>query len=478
MITRETLSNYFHCDISEFGFQDLHDLVISKNNCVLCGTCLSICPRIGIKENQPSLLDYDPECSLCYKYCAKTYFPEKFFEKEIFTEHSNKDPLIGYYQKVIAAKSTDETILNLCQNGGIVTTLLIHALNKGLIDGALLTGKDEEWKPKPIIARTSKEILEAAGSIYALAPTLLSYKDVINKYKLKRLAFVGMPCQIQATRKLQFFPPLSDEYGKFALVIGLYCTSNYSYDSMKEIIQKELEIPINLVKKIDISHGKFIVYTKDEIHKEIPITKIKKYTWSSCQYCKDYTAEFSDISIGSIGSQENTWNSVIIRSDVGMNIFNDALNSKKIITSNQIDISQIKNMSLRKKLKIIKINEKVISALQLFNVPKLEAQIYATLLSLENADLSMLTTVMKREANEIQNSLNILKQRKWILSINGFYKPNNPVKVFKEEIKRLKEKFNNDLNKFKSEAFKELETIYIKNNLKNVKYNEFIDVFF
>ncbi len=478
MITRETLSNYFHCDISEFGFQDLHDLVISKNNCVLCGTCLSICPRIGIKENQPSLLDYDPECSLCYKYCAKTYFPEKFFEKEIFTEHSNKDPLIGYYQKVIAAKSTDETILNLCQNGGIVTTLLIHALNKGLIDGALLTGKDEEWKPTPIIARTSKEILEAAGSIYALAPTLLSYKDVINKYKLKRLAFVGMPCQIQATRKLQFFPPLSDEYGKFALVIGLYCTSNYSYDSMKEIIQKELEIPINLVKKIDISHGKFIVYTKDEIHKEIPITKIKKYTWSSCQYCKDYTAEFSDISIGSIGSQENTWNSVIIRSDVGMNIFNDALNSKKIITSNQIDISQIKNMSLRKKLKIIKINEKVISALQLFNVPKLEAQIYATLLSLENADLSMLTTVMKREANEIQNSLNILKQRKWILSINGFYKPNNPVKVFKEEIKRLKEKFKNDLNKFKSEAFKELETIYIKNNLKNVKYNEFIDVFF
>lgn len=478
MITRETLSNYFHCDISEFGFQDLHDLVISKNNCVLCGTCLSICPRIGIKENQPSLLDYDPECSLCYKYCAKTYFPEKFFEKEIFTEHSNKDPLIGHYQKVIAAKSTDETILNLCQNGGIVTTLLIHALNKGLIDGALLTGKDEEWKPKPIIARISKEILEAAGSIYALAPTLLSYKDVINKYKLKRLAFVGMPCQIQATRKLQFFPPLSDEFGKFALVIGLYCTSNYSYDSMKEIIQKELEIPINLVKKIDISHGKFIVYTKDEIHKEIPITKIKKYTWSSCQYCKDYTAEFSDISIGSIGSQENTWNSVIIRSDVGMNIFNDALNSKKIITSNQIDISQIKNMSLRKKLKIIKINEKIISALQLFNVPELEAQIYATLLSLENADLSMLTTVMKREANEIQNSLNILKQRKWILSINGFYKPNNPVKVFKEEIKRLKEKFNNDLNKFKSEAFKELETIYIKNNLKNVKYNEFIDVFF
>ncbi len=478
MITREIIRDYFHCDISEFGFQDLHDLVISKNNCVLCGTCMSICPRIGMNENQPLLLDYDPGCSLCYKYCAKTYFPEKLFEKEIFTEQSYKDPILGHFQKIIAAKSTNETILNLGQNGGIVSTLLIHALDTGLIDGALLTCKDEEWKPKPMVARTSKEILEAAGSIYSLAPTLLAYKEAIFKYKLKKLAFVGMPCQIQAVRKLQFFPPLSDEYGKFTLILGLYCTSNYSYDSMKELIQKEISVPIEEVKKLDVSSGKFIVYTKDGRLKKIPMKQIKKYSWSSCQYCKDYTAEFSDISIGSIGSQENTWNSVIIRSDVGMNIFNNALKSKKIITSDQIDISKINNAALRKKLKVIQINEKVISALELFDVNELEAKLYATLLSLENADLSMLTTIIKREPDEINRSLDTLKLRKWISEKNNFYKPNNPVKVFKEEIHQLKEQFNNKLNKFKSEAFKELETIYIQNNLKYVKDNEFIDDYF
>lgn len=478
MIPREIIKDYFHCDISEYGFQDLHDLVISKNNCVLCGTCMSICPRIGINENEPLLLDYDPECSLCYKYCAKTYFPEKFFEKEIFPEHTTKDPLIGHYQKVTLAKSTNKDILNLSQNGGTVTSILIHALDEGLIDGALLTSKDDNWTPKPIIARTSKEILEATGSIYALASTLLTYKDAINKYKLKRLAFVGMPCQIQAVRKLQFFPPLSDEYGKFSLIIGLFCTSSYSYDSMKDIFQKEIGIPINMVKKCDVSHGNFITYMKDGSMKNIPIKAIKKYSWPSCQYCKDYTAEYSDISIGSIGTQENKWNSVIIRSDVGMKIFEDTLKSKRIVSSNQIDLSQIKNASLKKKLKVNKINEEVISALKLFNVPELEAKTYITLLSLENADLSMLSAVMKRQPSEINIALNFLKQRRWISSINGFYKPNNPVNVFKKEFQNLKQAFENNLKEFKLGAFKELETIYIKNNLKYIKNNILLDDYF
>jgi len=478
MIPREIIKDYFQCAISEYGFQDLNDLVISKNNCVLCGTCMAICPRIVIDKNQPLLLDYDPECSLCYKYCARTYFPEKYFEKEIFPDDSIKDPVIGRYQKAVVSRSTDKKILNLSQNGGTVSSILIHALNEGIIDGVLLTGKNEEWMPQPIIARTPREILEARGSIYALASTVLAYKDAVNKYNLKKLAFVGMPCQIHAVRKLQFFPPLSDGFSRFTLVIGLFCTSNYTYDSMKDIIQNEIGIPINQVKKLDVSKGKFIVYTKDGRHKEIPIKRIKNYSWSSCQYCKDYTAEYSDISIGSIGSQENSWNSVIIRTNIGMKIFEDTIKSKKIISSDQIDISEIKNASLIKKLKINKMNEGVISALKLFNIPELEAKTYVTLLSLENANISMLSSVMKKSPDEIKPALNYLTHRKWISSRNEFYRPNNPLNVFKEEVQNLKKNFENTLKEFKLGAFKELETIYIKNNLKYVKNNIFLEDYF
>ncbi|GAH11934.1 unnamed protein product, partial [marine sediment metagenome] len=213
--------DYLQCDISSYGFQDLFDLVISKQNCVNCGACLSICPRIGIEENKPTLIDYDPECSLCFKYCPRTFFPKELFEKEIFNKKIQKDFLLGNFQKITAAKSTDNNILDHAQNGGVVTTLLIHALNTGLIDGVLMANKDENWYPKPFIAITPEEVIRAAGSIYAMIPTLSIYKESVYKYKIENLGFVGLPCQIQAVRKFQLWPPLSDKYGKFRLIDGV-----------------------------------------------------------------------------------------------------------------------------------------------------------------------------------------------------------------------------------------------------------------
>lgn len=54
----------------------------------------------------------------------------------------------------------------------------------------------------------------------------------------------------------------------------------------------------------------------------------------------------------------------------------------------------------------------------------------------------------------------------------------NSIKLFKEEIHQLKEKFYNHLDKLKSETLEELKTIYFQNNLKNVKNMEFFDVLF
>ena len=263
METKEDIIDYLQSVDMGIGFQDLYEHVIDKNACIFCGACISICPRIGIRDSEPVLLERDPECSMCFKYCARTYFPEEMFEQELFNRNIPKDFLIGHYQKIIAAKSTNQEIMKVAQNGGVVTTLLIHALNTGLIDGVLLADKDENWVPKPKVVRTPEEIMAVAGSIYIMAPTLLSYSDAVNKYKFNKLAFVGMPCQIQAVRKIQLWPPLSEKYGNFSLIIGLYYTSNYSYDLMEKLVQKKLGIEMRDVEKFDISRGKFIVYTRN-----------------------------------------------------------------------------------------------------------------------------------------------------------------------------------------------------------------------
>ena len=474
--TKHQVIEYLQSYFLGIGFQALNDLVIDKNNCIFCGTCTSLCPRIGMNEKEPTLLEYDPECSTCFRYCPRTYFPEDMFEKELFHDGVNKSYALGFYQKSVAAKSNDDYILKIAQNGGVVSSLLIHALDTGLIDGVLLTDRDEKWYPKPIIARTSNEILSCTGSKYTIAPTLSTYKDAINELKLEKLAFVGMPCQIQAVRKLQLFSPLSEEYGKFTLIIGLYCFSNYSYDLMNLFVQGELGVSLSNVKKIDISRGRFYVYTSNGLIKEVPIKETKKYSWPSCQYCKDYCAEFADISVGSVGASKNDWNSVLLRTDIGAKLFNDAVEAKKIISSKNIDLSKIEKETLRKKTRVTQIDKQILSAMQLLNISDFEIKTYTTLMSLGKASDSILSKIMKTEEIVVRNALQKLNQREWVIAANGSYSTVNPTLVINNEIYKLKQSFSKNIEKLKTEVLSNLEALYVQNNFSHIRHDENLDL--
>ncbi|MFX0175605.1 MAG: Coenzyme F420 hydrogenase/dehydrogenase, beta subunit C-terminal domain [Candidatus Hodarchaeota archaeon] len=474
--TKHQVIEYLQSYFLGIGFKELNELVIDKNNCVLCGTCTSLCPRISMNEKEPTLSEYDPECSTCFRYCPRTYFPKEMFEKELFHNGLNKNYALGFYQKSVVAKSNDDYILKVAQNGGVVSSLLIHAFDKGLIEGVLLTDRDENWYPKPLIARNSNEILSCTGSKYTIAQTLTTYKDAINELKLEKLAFVGMPCQIQAVRKLQLFSPLSEEYGKFKLIIGLYCSSNYSYDLMKLFIEGELGISLSNVKKIDVSRGRFYVYTNDGYIKEIPIKEIKKYSWPSCQYCKDYCAEFADISVGSVGASRNDWNSVLLRTDIGAKLFNDAVEAKKIIFSNNIDISKIEKEAIRKKTKVTQIDKQILSVMELLNISDFEVKIYTTLMSLGNASESMLSKIMEVEETVVRDALQKLNQREWVILANGSYSTVNPTLVINNEIYNLRQNLSKSIERLKTEVLSNLEALYVQNNFNHVRYDENLDL--
>jgi coenzyme F420 hydrogenase subunit beta len=169
---KKEIIDFLQSNFLGMGFKELQDHVIYKENCVLCGCCTTLCPRIGMNEQEPALIDYDPECSTCFRYCPQTYYPEDLFEKELFNDKIQKSYPLGFYQELLTAKSTDEQILKVAQNGGVVSALLIHALETGLIDGVLLIDRDQNWVPIPFIARTKEEILACAGSKYTVAPLL------------------------------------------------------------------------------------------------------------------------------------------------------------------------------------------------------------------------------------------------------------------------------------------------------------------
>ncbi|NVM45810.1 MAG: Coenzyme F420 hydrogenase/dehydrogenase, beta subunit C-terminal domain [Candidatus Lokiarchaeota archaeon] len=469
---KNQVKNYLQTNDLDVGFQDLNDLVINKQNCVFCGACISLCPRIGRNEKEPKLLEYDPECSTCFRYCPRTYFPTEMFEKELFNSDATKSYSLGHYQKLVAARSSDQTVLRKAQNGGVVSSLLIHALDSGLIDGVLLTDKDDNWYPKPVIARTPDEILTCVGSKYTISPTLITYSEAIREFKLEKLAYVGVPCQINAVRKLQLSSPLSDEYGKFKLIIGLYCFSNYTFDLLNIFVQGELGITLSNVKKFDISEGKFYVYTKDDSVKRVPIKMTKQYTWNSCQYCKDFTAELADISVGSVGAINNEWNSVLLRTDTGVKIFNDAIKTNKLITSDKVDLLKIEKNAFRKKTRITQIDEKTLNTMQLLDIPEFEIKTYLTLMSLGRANESLLSEIMKADINLVMSALKSLKHREWVLSSNGIYISVDPTIVINKEISNLRTIYLKKIGKLNSEVLPELESIFVRNNINQMRHRE------
>jgi predicted transcriptional regulator len=244
---------------------------------------------------------------------------------------------------------------------------------------------------------------------------------------------------------------------------------------MEKLIQDKLKIQMKDLEKIDISHGKLIAFTKDGNSKQVPIKETKKYNWASCQYCRDYTAEFADISAGSVGKPEEGWNSVIIRTDVGKKLFDSAVAAKKLKIKEEVDLSFIKKESLKKKSKIKQLDEKVFSAMRFLNISDSEIKTYAALVSLGQSDMPMLNKIMKLEESEIQEILDSLIKREWVFISENFYKPINPTKVIKEEINNFRRNFEKNIKRIESEALVDLETLFEQNNLMYVRFKEFID---
>jgi coenzyme F420 hydrogenase subunit beta len=223
-----------------------------------------------------------------------------------------------------SARSKDHKVLEVCQDGGVVTTLLEFALNNGIIDGAVVARREDAppWKPQPFVARTYDELLEAAGSKYTNSPNLLGLTEAITKYNLKKIAFVGLPCQIQSLRKIQISQQQEVSIRRLKLLIGLFCTETFSYTELiEEILKKRCNLRPERIEKFDIKKNKFLIQIENQEEPvAIRLKEMKQYAHHGCHYCLDFSSELADISVGSVGSPLG-WSTVLTRTKIGDQIY-------------------------------------------------------------------------------------------------------------------------------------------------------------
>ncbi|MDH4270011.1 MAG: Coenzyme F420 hydrogenase/dehydrogenase, beta subunit C-terminal domain [Dehalococcoidia bacterium] len=330
------------------SYEDLEAKITDTGECTVCGACITACPGSHIKfiENKPKRPKRTMDCvgcSTCYEAC---YILRHDLIKNIEgrTIGWGKKESIGLYRRIVVARTKDTEVKKACQDGGIVTTLLLYALDSGAIDGALVVGRDG-WAPLACIAKTRDEIVLSAGSKYGVVPMVKELRAAVVDHGLSKICVVGSPCHIQSIRYLKHKGlPLASAV---KLTIGLFCRENYEYACLaKEVTQKGLDI--RRVDKLDVSN-EFNIYAGGK-KLSLPITEVKSCVPRHCLVCQDFAAELADIAIGSMGSAEG-WSTVIIRTEEGERIFS-GMEEKGLIETKDIgDIVDVKEIAGRKKEK-------------------------------------------------------------------------------------------------------------------------------
>ena len=246
--------------------------------------------------------------------------------------------VLGTYKEALSARSTDKQIQKISQDGGIVTALLSFALDEKIIDGAVVAGPGKDmWKPVPQVAMTSDEVLAAAGTKYTLSPNVWTLKEAARQYGLEKIGTVSIPCQTMGIRKMQSYPfGVRFVADKIALILGIYCMENFTFESLRTFISEKMGVSPELVEKMDIGKGKFWVYTADETL-SIPLKETHGYEQNGCNICLDYVAELADLSTGSVGSPEG-WSTVLTRTDNGDSLFKQAVEAGIIETKPMADV--------------------------------------------------------------------------------------------------------------------------------------------
>lgn len=328
------------------SFEDLDEKIIQTGLCTACGACFSAClsSYINFVDDRPKRPVRKLECvscSTCYDAC---YMLRRGLMENIggsiFQGRTNEN--IGIYKRILSARTRDQNIEKACQDGGIVTSLLVGALNEDLIDGALVVGRDG-WRPIPSIAKTKAQVISSSKTKYGVAPLLKELRSAVVDQGLSRICMVGSPCHIQSIRYLQHKGLPFASAVKYT--IGLFCRENYSFQCIEENLN-EYGLKIEEVDKFDISEefniwadGKKISY---------PITTAKNWVPKHCLVCEDLTSELADVSIGSNGSPVG-WSTVILRTEEGEDLFLQAQRAGILENQPLGNLGNLKELAYRKR---------------------------------------------------------------------------------------------------------------------------------
>lgn len=200
---------------------------------------------------------------------------------------------------------------------GIATRIGARLLETGTVDAVLTVAPDplDRWRPVPVLVTEAAGMAQVRGMRMGYAP-LLALLEPARARGFKRLAVIGIPCQVYALRALE------RELGFERLyVIGTPCSDNTTTENFHSFLALLDEAPETIAYLEFRADYRVELRFDDGRSRSIPFLRLPisqlpaDFFPLTCRTCVDYTNALSDVTVGYMAGQGEQW--LLVRNERG-----------------------------------------------------------------------------------------------------------------------------------------------------------------
>jgi coenzyme F420-reducing hydrogenase beta subunit len=315
------------------------------STCAQCGGPLERFDENTLDIAGEEVTFYADRCSSCNSEFVNAPGILRSDKELISTFRPTASPL-GSYRRIVTLASRDR-VFRLFPGPKVAATILGYLLENDFADVALLAhqGVTEE----PIVAFTKADVFRAGeirmGSGRAVLTGSGLRANLLTLAQLKRfaetdhglnprIAVMGRPCQTYTVRKLlwdSFVPGY-----ELAFALGVYCYGNFAPLSggarkLRELLSFD---PLD-IRQVDFVGEELRFTSVLGAQCRVGQDAVAGLVNPNCLQCYDFSASFSDLSVGRVGPDE-MFETTVVRTDRGEKIVNRMTRDGLLMTSAEL----------------------------------------------------------------------------------------------------------------------------------------------
>ncbi|MBE1237124.1 Coenzyme F420 hydrogenase/dehydrogenase, beta subunit C-terminal domain [Phaeovibrio sulfidiphilus] len=203
---------------------------------------------------------------------------------------------------------------------GITTRIAERLLETGTVEAvvAIAPDADDIWKPRAALVTAAADMAACRGMRMGYAPLVEQLAEAKAR-GLKRVAFIGVPCQVHPVRALE------DHFGFEKLyVIGIPCSDNTTTENFHTFLGLLTDRPETVTYLEFYPDYHVEMRFQGGKKKRIPFLMLPLSTLPTdffpltCRACVDYPNTLADITVGYMGGEGEQW--LVVRNARGQEL--------------------------------------------------------------------------------------------------------------------------------------------------------------